>query len=331
MESKMAEEQEWSEIDTSKSSDKKEEVAFEVENEEPIEKVEAVVEEKEEVKEEPVVQKKEIPELEGIETDGASKRIQHLVKQRKEREEALIKAQARIEALEKQQAEITKGSLNLRENANTSSEKLLQQQLEMAKQSYLDAYDSGNKEKMLASQEAISKAQVDLNNIDQDKSNLERVKKEIEEAPPAEGMQAQANPQPNQPQQEFDPVAVEWSRKPENNWFGQDQVMTASALAIDAQLKQEGYDPSSSEFYDEVDNRMKVNFPHKFGESQPQKAPQQVVAGSSRTPPTSKSNKVKLTQDDVALAKKWNIPLEKYAAEKKKAESSGEYTNIDRG
>ena len=74
------------------------------------------------------------------------------------------------------------------------------------------------------------------------------------------------------------------------------------------------------EFYDEVDNRMKVNFPHKFGESQPQKAPQQVVAGSSRTPPTSKSNKVKLTQDDVALAKKWNIPLEKYAAEKKKAE-----------
>ena len=173
----MAEEQEWSEIDTSKSSEKKEEVAFEVENEEPIEKVEAVVEEKEEVKEEPVVQKKEIPELEGIETDGASKRIQHLVKQRKEREEALIKAQARIEALEKQQAEITKGSLNLRENANTSSEKLLQQQLEMAKQSYLDAYDSGNKEKMLASQEAISKAQVDLNNIDQDKSNLERVKK----------------------------------------------------------------------------------------------------------------------------------------------------------
>lgn len=58
MESKMAEEQEWSEIDTSKSSEKKEEVAFEVENEEPIEKVEAVVEEKEEVKEEPVVQKK---------------------------------------------------------------------------------------------------------------------------------------------------------------------------------------------------------------------------------------------------------------------------------
>jgi len=323
MESKMAEEEQWSEIDTSKSSENKEEVSFEIENEEPVEKLETVVEEQPEVKE------KEIPELEGINTDGAEKRIKHLVKQRKEREEALIKAQARIEALEKNQQEITKGSLNLRENANTSNEKLLQQNLEMAKQGYLDAYDSGNKEKMLASQEAISKAQVDLNDISKDKSNLERVKKEVE-AQPSQGMQAQAQPQANQ-QQEFDPVAVEWSKKPDNNWFGQDQIMTASALAIDLQLKQEGYDPSSSEFYEEVDNRMKVNFPHKFGEGQPKKAPRQVVAGGSRTPPTSKSKKVTLTQEDVSLARKWNIPLEKYAAEKRKAETSGEYTNIDRG
>ena len=319
----MAEEEQWSEIDTSKSSENKEEVSFEIENEEPVEKLETVIEEQPEVKE------KEIPELEGINTDGAEKRIKHLVKQRKEREEALIKAQARIEALEKNQQEITKGSLNLRESANTSNEKLLQQNLEMAKQGYLDAYDSGNKEKMLASQEAISKAQVDLNDISKDKSNLERVKQEVE-AQPSQGMQAQAQPQTTQ-QQEFDPVAVEWSKKPDNNWFGQDQIMTASALAIDLQLKQEGYDPSSSEFYEEVDNRMKVNFPHKFGEGQPKKAPRQVVAGSSRTPPTSKSKKVKLTQDDVALARKWNIPLEKYAAEKRKAETSGEYTNIDRG
>jgi hypothetical protein len=323
MESKMAEEEQWSEIDTSKSSENKEEVSFEIENEEPVEKLETVVEEQPEVKE------KEIPELEGINTDGAEKRIKHLVKQRKEREEALIKAQARIEALEKNQQEITKGSLNLRESANTSNEKLLQQNLEMAKQGYLDAYDSGNKEKMLASQEAISKAQVDLNDISKDKSNLERVKKEVE-AQPSQGMQAQAQPQTTQ-QQEFDPVAVEWSKKPDNNWFGQDQIMTASALAIDLQLKQEGYDPSSSEFYEEVDNRMKVNFPHKFGEGQPKKAPRQVVAGGSRTPPTSKSKKVTLTQEDVSLARKWNIPLEKYAAEKRKAETSGEYTNIDRG
>ena len=319
----MAEEEQWSEIDTSKSSENKEEVSFEIENEEPVEKLETVVEEQPEVKE------KEIPELEGINTDGAEKRIKHLVKQRKEREEALIKAQARIEALEKNQQEITKGSLNLRENANTSNEKLLQQNLEMAKQGYLDAYDSGNKEKMLASQEAISKAQVDLNDISKDKSHLERVKQEVE-AQPSQGMQAQAQPQTTQ-QQEFDPVAVEWSKKPDNNWFGQDQIMTASALAIDLQLKQEGYDPSSSEFYEEVDNRMKVNFPHKFGEGQPKKAPRQVVAGGSRTPPTSKSKKVTLTQEDVSLARKWNIPLEKYAAEKRKAETSGEYTNIDRG
>tara|TARA_R110000765_G_scaffold112373_1_gene204453 strand:- start:428 stop:1426 length:999 start_codon:yes stop_codon:yes gene_type:complete len=332
MESNMAEE-EWDEIevDTTKKGSKKEVVEYEVEGASEIK--EPVVETKEPVVETKAVEEsssEKIPELEGIETLGAEKRIKQLVKQKKERDEALIKAQTHIEALEKRNQEFTKGTLNLRETANTTNEKLLKQQLEMAKQGYLDAYDSGNKEKMLASQEAISKAQVDLNNVSQDRSNLERVKKEIDEAPPYQGMQAQANPQTTQ-QPQFDPVAIAWSKKPTNNWFGQDQIMTASALAIDMQLKQEGYDSSSSEFYDEVDNRMKVNFPHKFGESQPQKAPQQVVAGGSRTPPTSKSKKVKLTQDDVNLAKKWNIPLEKYAAEKRKAESSGEYTNIDRG
>lgn len=309
------------EIDTSKKKEEKEKVTYEVEEEVKVE--ESVKEPEPEPEAEPAPKEtKEEKEIR-LEELGkeAQKRINELTRRRKEAEEALARKNVETAQLEQRLTEFTKGNIELREGSINTNEKILTQQLEMAKQSYLDAYDSGNKEQMLKAQEVMSKSQVDLSKIGDNKSALEKVKKEIDATPK----------QPTtQPIQEFDPRAVEWSRKKDNTWFGQDQVMTASALAIDLQLKQEGYDPSSNEFYEEVDKRMRENFPHKFGESQPRKKTPQVVAGQSRSQPKSKS-KVKLTQDDVRLAKKWKIPLEKYAAEKIKAESSSEYTTIDRG
>ena len=308
------------EIDTSKKKEEeKEKVDYEVEEEV---KAEEPVKEPEPEAEPAPKETKEAKEIR-LEELGkeAQKRINELTRRRKEAEEALAIKNAETAQLEQRLTEFTKGNIELREGSINTNEKILTQQLEMAKQSYLDAYDSGNKEQMLKAQEVMSKSQVDLSKIGDNKSALEKVKKEIDATPK----------QPTtQPQQEFDPRAVEWSRKKDNTWFGSDQIMTASALAIDMQLKQEGYDPSSNEFYEEVDKRMRENFPHKFGESQPKKKTPQVVAGQSRSQPKSKS-KVKLTQDDVKLAKKWKIPLEKYAAEKIKAESSSEYTTIDRG
>tara|TARA_R100001244_G_scaffold60987_1_gene51282 strand:+ start:484 stop:1461 length:978 start_codon:yes stop_codon:yes gene_type:complete len=325
MEVDMAEEEEAVfeevEIDTSKKKEEKEKVTYEVEEEVKVE--ESVKEPEPEPEAEPAPKEtKEEKEIR-LEELGkeAQKRINELTRRRKEAEEALARKNVETAQLEQRLTEFTKGNIELREGSINTNEKILTQQLEMAKQSYLDAYDSGNKEQMLKAQEVMSKSQVDLSKIGDNKSALEKVKKEIDATPK----------QPTtQPIQEFDPRAVEWSRKKDNTWFGQDQVMTASALAIDLQLKQEGYDPSSNEFYEEVDKRMRENFPHKFGESQPRKKTPQVVAGQSRSQPKSKS-KVKLTQDDVRLAKKWKIPLEKYAAEKIKAESSSEYTTIDRG
>ena len=136
--------------------------------------------------------------------------------------------------------------------------------------------------------------------------------------------------QPQQPQ--YDPKAVAWAEK--NEWFGQDKMMTAAALALDAQLKEEGFDPADDDFYGEVDNRLKEAFPNKLKTSEQetqqvrQKAtssPSQVVAGTSRTPA---SKKIKLSQEDVRLANKWNIPLDKYAKEKSKIETGEEYTTI---
>ena len=111
--------------------------------------------------------------------------------------------------------------------------------------------------------------------------------------------------------------------------------MTAAALAIDADLKEEGYNTEGEDFYQEVNKRIQEAFPHKFsGEPQETRQqvntskPAQVVAGASRSAPSSK--KVKLSQHDLRLANKWNIPLEQYAAEKLKTEKAeGEYTTVN--
>ena len=108
--------------------------------------------------------------------------------------------------------------------------------------------------------------------------------------------------------------------------------MTAAALAIDAELKGEGYDPTDQEFYQEINQRIQTAFPQKFGKSQNRvqentSQPAQVVSGGSRSSPTN-SKKVKLTKEDVRLAQKWDIPLERYAAEKLKVDDTDGYTNI---
>jgi hypothetical protein len=117
---------------------------------------------------------------------------------------------------------------------------------------------------------------------------------------------------------------VEWAKK--NEWFGKDKIGTSIALAVDQSLKDEGFDPRDDEFYEELDRRLSKELPSRLRPSGDVK-PTQVVAGQSRR--QAPSNKVRLTQEDVSLAKKWGIPLERYASEKRKAEkSAGDYTNI---
>ena len=126
-------------------------------------------------------------------------------------------------------------------------------------------------------------------------------------------------------------MAEEWAAK--NSWFGQDNIKTAAALAIDAELKQEGYDPQDEEFYQEINKRINKAFSQNTEETTERvqenpSTPAQVVSGASRLSPSS-SSKVKLSKEDVRLAQKWNIPLEQYAAEKLKvSDADGNYTNI---
>ena len=109
-----------------------------------------------------------------------------------------------------------------------------------------------------------------------------------------------------------DPRAEEWASR--NSWFGQDRAMTYTAFEIHKDLVNEGFDPKSDEYYAEVDKRIKVDFPHKFGNTSEKQstAPVQTVASANRSVKPGRKT-VRLTSSQVAIAKKLGVPLEEYA------------------
>jgi len=115
-----------------------------------------------------------------------------------------------------------------------------------------------------------------------------------------------------------DPKAEAWGAK--NRWFGSDTAMTYTAFDIHNKLEAEGYDPQSDEYYAEIDKRIRLEFPHKFGNNSNTTAestkPVQTVASATRsTKPGRKT--VRLTPSEVAIAKKLGVSLEDYAKQKK--------------
>jgi hypothetical protein len=307
----MAEENDWSTVEVSQG-----EVEYEIE--EPEVKQEA----QEEIKED-AVEVEEPKELEGIETAGAEKRIRQLVKQRKEREEQVVSLQIQNEELNKKLLGKENEVQSMGKRTLDMSEKQLTDKIALAKEVYLEAFDEGEKEKLLNAQEMLNEAQGDLRVVNNAKARYAQQEQQAVEQP--------AVPQQQAPQAVSDPKAEQWAS--DNDWFGKDNVMTAAALAIDAELKNEGYDPSDNDFYQEIDNRIKTSFPHKFEEDKERvqettSSPAQVVSGSSRSSPSSRK-KIKLSQEDLRLAQKWNIPLETYAAQKLKVhQADGDYTDI---
>jgi len=119
-----------------------------------------------------------------------------------------------------------------------------------------------------------------------------------------------------------DPRAEAWAAK--NTWFGTDKPMTYTAFEIHKDLtEKEGYDPNSDEYYAEVDKRIRVDFPHKFGNTEDKQstAPVQTVASANRSVKPGRKQ-VRLTSSQVAIAKKLGVPLEEYAKQLKNTEGA---------
>jgi len=188
----------------------------------------------------------------------------------------------------------------------------LESQTDAAKRLYKEAYEAGDTDRMLEAQQALSNIAVQQQQYNTAKVRAEQQSKvAVQQAAP---QQQQAAPQQQQAAPQPDARAVAWKDK--NNWFGQDRIMTTAAYTLHQQLtEEEGFDPTTEEYYTEVDKRIRTEFPHKFQATKKTGGGSQVAsagnsASRSKTPGR---RSVKLSHSQVAIAKKLGVPLEEYA------------------
>jgi len=191
--------------------------------------------------------------------------------------------------------------------------------LEAAQKELAAAIESGDAQAQVEANKRIATLAFENAKLDQAKQGRE----EIQAEKPVnlnQGGQVQqpAMDDPINP----DPRAEAWASK--NSWFGTDRAMTYTAFEIHKDLtEKEGYDPNSDEYYAEVDKRIRVDFPHKFGNTEQKQstAPVQTVASASRSVKPGRKQ-VRLTSSQVAIAKKLGVPLEEYAKQLKNTEGA---------
>ncbi len=184
--------------------------------------------------------------------------------------------------------------------------------LEAAQKELASAIESGDANAQVEANKRIATLAFENAKLEQAKAGREeqQAQRSVLSQPP---VQTQQMEDPINP----DPKAEAWASN--NSWFGNDRAMTYTAFEIHKDLtEKEGYDPNSNEYYAEVDRRIKVDFPHKFGttETKQSAAPVQTVASANRSVKPGRKT-VRLTSSQVAIAKKLGVPLEEYAKQLK--------------
>ena len=288
--------------------EKKPEGEVEIKEEAPKQETETKELIQEEKKPEEAGKEKELDEY----GEGVKKRIAKLTKRMREserqRDEAARYARSVIteqKSLKERLAKLDTGYVSEMENRITSS-------LEAAKSKLTSAREAGNITDEVDAQKEIAKLGYEEARLAEMKINQEAKSKEKSELNQQSTIQQGQPQRPGQPRP--DARATEWASK--NAWFGTDNAMTYTAFDLHKKLvEEEGYDPQSEDYYGELDRRIKLEFPHKFGNVTEQTTrPTQTVASATRNVKRGTGRKtVKLTQSQVAIAKKLNVPLEEYA------------------
>ena len=268
-----------------------------------VEQVEEVVEQPTKVdsKKEKEKEKDEVQEY----SEGVQKRIAKLTRKMREAERQKEEAVAFADAVNKQKSEL-EGRLSKLDKSYTSEfENRVKNSMVAAKQALKTAIESQDVDGQIAAQEQIA-------NLTMDAARLNAMKV-AEESKPKE---VNVTPQQTRQSAQTDPMAEAWAS--DNPWFGNDSAMTYTAFDIHKQLvEKEGFDPKSKEYYEEVDKRIRVEFPHKFDKIEDNTTerakPVQNVASAKRSASTKGRKTVKLTPSQVAIAKRLGVPLEEYA------------------
>tara|TARA_R110000787_G_scaffold77207_5_gene169860 strand:+ start:479 stop:1366 length:888 start_codon:yes stop_codon:yes gene_type:complete len=239
-------------------------------------------------------------------SDSVQKRIDKLTYKMREAE------RQRDEAVNYAQS-VNQTASSLKEKLKNSDSSLfkeydnrVQSEIQRAKQLLREAQDVGDGGAVADATEKLSRVSAEAENLRRLSAQQQVRDRNQPQQVPVQAYQPTLQPQASGP----DPKAERWAAN--NKWFGDDQAMTFAAFGIHKELVESGIDPTSNQYYAEVDKRMQDNFPHKFLNEQ--SAPVQQVAASSRGASGKRaSRKIKLSPSQVAIAKRLNVPLEEYA------------------
>ena len=273
---------------------------------------EEVVEEqpKEEAAPEPEKTEEEKPSTDKGEhedySEKVNKRISKLVGKLREserREDAAIKYAS---GLKNKQAQLEGQLANLNQNYADTMETASTSQVEEAKLRLKKAIEEGDVNAQADAQSILARASLDAERAKIQKEQLEIQAQKFQQTPePVPPTTPQAPPPP-------DPKATAWAEK--NDWFGKDEAMTYTAFAVHRKLvEQEGYDPRSDEYYEEIDRQVREQFPNNFEVEKSKKVVDQTVAPAVKSTSSKGKRTVRLTPSQVAIAKKLGVPLEEYA------------------
>ena len=255
-------------------------------------------------------------------SDGVKKRIKELTHARHDERRAKESLMREKQELERLAQHMASENNRLKQYVNSGTEQyvasvkqIADSALEEAKRNYKAAYESGDSDAVVAAQEAMTEAKMRTEAA----KNFKPTPLQVDES----DVQSQ---QTQVPRQELDDKTVRWQAK--NQWFGSSgyEEVTSFALGLHQKLVNSGVDPRSDDYFERIDARMKSTFPEVFGGSDDKpksgdgsRRPTSVVAPATRS---SGARKMQLTPTQVALAKKYGLTPQQYAAEVAKLEKS---------
>ncbi len=248
-------------------------------------------------------------------SEGVQKRIAKLTRKMREAERQKEEAIAFAQAVKKEKDEVEKRFSTLDKSYVSEFENRVKTNLAAAKLALKNAIENQDVEGQINAQEQLAALSVDAARLSSIKAN-EQEQKQVTITPQQYQTVNTYNGKEVPQDVPTDEKAEDWASK--NKWFGSDSAMTYTAFDIHKKLVEtEGYDPKSDEYYEEIDKRIRLEFPHKFAKVQDTSTerpkPSQTVASAKRPSATGRRKTVKLTPSQVAIAKRLGVPLEEYA------------------
>ena len=287
-----------------KQEEPKETIKVEETETEPKQEIEIVEETKKpEVKEETEDKKNELEEY----SDGVQKRIAKLTKKWREAERQKEAAVEWAQKVKVEQESLQSRLKTIEPNYVNAMEGRVVSGLQAAQSKLAAAREAGDIAAEVEASKMIARLGVEEARVANLKKQAEKVTTPVE-TPTLDQAMAPKSSTP------ADPKAEEWAEK--NSWFGSDNAMTYTAFDLHKKLtEEEGFDAQSDDYYKEIDRRMRLDFPHKFGntESTVTTKPTQTVASAKRSVNSKSQKTVRLTPSQVTIAKKLGVPLELYA------------------